>query len=38
MAVHLNNDVNIEVEEAWEQGCASLVPEKSRPRYERANH
>ena len=37
MAVYLNNDdVYIEVEEAWEQGCASLVPEKSRPRYERA--
>ena len=26
MAVHLNNDVDIEIEEAWEQGCASLVP------------
>ena len=27
MAVYLNNDdVDIAVEEAWEQGCASLVP------------
>ncbi|XP_069670903.1 uncharacterized protein [Periplaneta americana] len=29
-------DVDLEVEEAWEQGCASLVPDKSRARYERA--
>ncbi|KAJ4427837.1 hypothetical protein ANN_25616 [Periplaneta americana] len=33
MAATLNEgDVDLEVEEAWEQGCASLVPDKSRER------
>ncbi|KAJ4428734.1 hypothetical protein ANN_25727 [Periplaneta americana] len=33
MAATLNEgDVGLEVEEAWEQGCASLVPDKSRAR------
>ncbi|KAJ4443357.1 hypothetical protein ANN_05025 [Periplaneta americana] len=37
MAATLNEgDVDLDVEEAWEQGCASLVPDKSRARYERA--
>lgn len=30
MAANFNEEyVDVEVEEAWEQGCASLVPEKS---------
>ncbi|KAJ4429876.1 hypothetical protein ANN_22080 [Periplaneta americana] len=34
MAATMNEgDVDLEVEEAWEQGCASLVPDKSRARF-----
>ncbi|KAJ4433573.1 hypothetical protein ANN_15882 [Periplaneta americana] len=33
MAATLNErDVDLEVEQVWEQGCASLVPDKSRAR------
>ena len=35
MAVNLNECVDSEIEENWKIGCTSLIPEKSKERYQR---
>ena len=35
MVVNLNESVDSEIEENWKRGCTSLIPEKSKERYQR---